>query len=42
MAEYSCQELDNAIHILASAPTYKHPTHFAQANAVLKKISDRN
>ncbi|MDY0091877.1 MAG: hypothetical protein RBT80_04180 [Candidatus Vecturithrix sp.] len=37
MAEYSCQELDNAIHILASAPTYKHPTHFAQANAVLKK-----
>ncbi len=39
MAEYSCQELDNAIHILASAPTYKHPTHFVQANAVLKKYS---
>ena len=37
MAEYACQELDDAIHLLASAPTYKHSKHFARARAVLEK-----
>lgn len=37
MAEYSGQKLDDAIRILASAPTYKHPKHFARASAVLEK-----
>lgn len=37
MAEYSDQELNDAIRMLAHAPTYQHPKHFKQASAVLKK-----